>query len=29
MEIEHALSWTLWSLFEYSGDLGLGRIEFW
>jgi len=29
MEIERALSWTLWSLFEYSGDLGLGRIEFW
>ena len=29
MEIELALSWALWSLFEYSGDLGLGRIDFW
>lgn len=29
MGIERALSWALWSLFEYSGDLGLGRIEFW
>ena len=29
IEIERALSWGLWSLFEYSGDLGLGRIEFW
>ena len=28
-EIEHALSWGLWSLFEYSNDLGLGRIDFW
>ena len=29
MEIELALSWALWSLFEYSADLGLGRIDFW
>ena len=29
MEIELSLSWALWSLFEYSGDLGLGRIDFW
>ncbi len=28
-EVEQALSWALWSLFEYSGDLGLGRVEFW
>jgi hypothetical protein len=29
LQIENALSWGLWSLFEYSCDLGLGRIEFW
>jgi len=26
---EQALAWVLWALFNYSGELGLGRVEFW
>jgi hypothetical protein len=28
-EIEKALEWVLWALFEYAEDLGLGKPEFW
>lgn len=28
-EVERALEWVLWALFEYAEDLGLGKPEFW
>ena len=28
-DTERALGWVLHALFEYSLDLGLGRVEFW